>query len=202
MARASKELVEQLERRVRSLNTTRARVDDLVGQRVLAHRAADQMYESLFLNTFTSFEVFVEELFLSYLVSRRTRKAIPRVTIRSAAVARELVIGPGRKYVDWFPFERTVERAHLFFRGGRPFADIAPADRDLLNKAQLIRHVIAHRSRHSESMFEKHVIGSLPLSPRERTPAGYLRGLLTATPAVTRFENYSAGVLLVATQLA
>lgn len=173
-----------------------------MSEQVLVQRAADQMYESLFLNTFTSFEVFVEELFLSYLLpASRSRKAIPRMTVRSPAVARELVFGPGRKYADWFPFDRTVERAGLFFRSGRPFSDVPSSDRDLLHKAQLIRNVIAHRSRHSESQFEKQVIGNAPLPARERTPAGYLRGLVSGSPAVSRFENYTANFLAVANQL-
>src|SRR5205085_5150881 len=100
--------------RVRSLDSTRKRVDDLVSSGHLTRRAAEQMYESLFLSSFTAFEVFIEDVFLAYLVKPRpARKAVPRVRINSLAVAREMVIGPGRKYVDWFPFGRTIERADI-----------------------------------------------------------------------------------------
>jgi hypothetical protein len=69
----------------------------------LSRRAAEQMYESLFLSSFTAFEVFIDELFLTLLVkpSPNATGAVPRVTVRSFSVARELIMGAGRKYVDW-----------------------------------------------------------------------------------------------------
>ena len=130
------------------------------------------------LSCFTSFEVFVEEVFLALLVTGSGTTVIPRVAVRSLAVARELVIGPGKKYVDWFPYERTIERAHIFFRGGRPFSSILSPQRNTLNKAQMIRNAIAHRSRHSQKIFETLVIENTNLAPREYRPSAYLRGVV------------------------
>jgi hypothetical protein len=169
----------------------------------LADRVAEQLYESLFLNAVTSFETFVEELFLALLLlGRRSGPAVPRISVQSYKVARQLVIGPGRKYADWLPYDETIKRANVFFRGGRPFAGVAKADRDLLGNAYLIRNVIAHRSRHSELKFRLNVLGTAPLPARERSPAGFLRGQLSAAPPVTRFENYVANMLRISTQLA
>jgi hypothetical protein len=160
------------------------------------------MYESLFLSCFTAFEVYIEDIFLSHLIATHRTKAVPRVVIRSPAVAREVVTGPGRKYVEWLPYDRTIERAELFFRGGRPFSDAPAAHRRIVDKAQLIRNVIAHRSRHSQAQFEKKVIAGAPLLPRERTAAGYLRGLASGSPPLSRYENYVASLLVVATHVA
>jgi hypothetical protein len=193
--------------RDRRLDGTRRRVDQLVQTGRLSTRAAEQVYESLFLSAFTSFEVFVEDLFLLLLVGASKRNpaissAVPRIAVKSFSVARDLVVGPGRKYVDWLPYERTMERAKLFFRGGRPFTEVPVGERELVNRAQVIRNAIAHRSRYSEERFETQVIAGTALAPRERKPAGYLRGLLSAYPSVCRYENYATGLLGLAKRLA
>jgi len=206
VSKATENLFSSLNTQIRSLDSTRRRIDSLVFLGHLSRRAAEQAYESLFLSSFTAFEVFIEEAFLTLLVSSpsagasRTR-ATPRLTVRSFAVARELVIGPGRKYVDWLPYDRTLERAQLFFRGGRPFTNVSAEDRNLIDKAQIIRNAIAHRSRYSERRFERDVIGATALPPREHKPAAYLRGLVSGTPPLTRYENFTAGLLSVGKQL-
>ena len=193
--------------RLRSVNATRQRVDALVQSGLMSSRVAEQMYESLFLSAFTAFEVYIEEVFLLLLVGPSTMAgphsaAVPRISVKSFGVARDLVVGPGRKYVDWLPYERTIERAELFFRGGRPFTEVPHVERELVNRAQVIRNAIAHRSRYSEERFEKQVIAGTALAPRERRPAGFLRGLHSASPLVTRYESYAIGLLGLAKRLA
>jgi len=187
---------------VRGLDATRRRIDTLAAEGRLSIHATEQVYESLFLSCFTSVEVFVEDVFLEFLVSGTAPTAIPRVHVASVRVARELVVGPGhKKYVDWFPYERTLERADLFFRGGRPFSNVGEPERQILNKAQTIRNAIAHRSRYSQQKFETHVIGSTILAPREYRPAPYLRGAATAAPPQTRYEVFATQLLAIAKTL-
>lgn len=204
MSRATRKLFASLLTQFGSLDSTRRRVDGLVVSGNLSRRAAEQVYESLFLSSFTAFEVFIDELFLTLLVKQKDASrtgAIPRVTVRSFAVGRELIMGAGRNYVDWLPYDRTVERANLFFRGGRPFTNVSAGDRELVNKAQIIRNAIAHRSRYSEKRFERDIIGTTAVPLREYKPAAYLRGLVSGAPPLTRYENFSAGLLSVGKQL-
>lgn len=196
-------LFETFASRIRKLDTTRRRVDELVSSHHLSRQVAEQVYESLFLSCFTSFEVFLETVFLNLLVRRSQHSTnltvVPRLTVKSFAVARELVIGPGRKYVDWLPWDKTVERANLFFRSGRPFTTVPAARFELVNKAHTIRNAIAHRSRHSQDKFERHVIAATNLAPRERRPASHLRGLMVAgPPPITRYESYATEIVGVA----
>jgi hypothetical protein len=164
------------------------------------------MYEGLFSGVFTAFEGFLEDLFVGLLIAGGRLEgsaAIPRVTVRSHSVARELVFRPGRNYADWLPYQRTEERAEVFFRGGRPFTSLLadPATksvRDVLDRGAIIRNVIAHKSQHSLIRFEREVLRNTPLGPRERTAAGFLRGMLAAAPPETRFESYASGVLTAA----
>lgn len=158
------------------------------------------MYEALYITSFTTFEFFIEELFIGLLVEGHGYESaradvIPRATIRSHAVARELVFGVGNEYANWIPYGKTEGRAELFFRGGRPFSDLNDGDKSQLKICSIIRNAIAHRSRLSMSLFEEKVIGSSPIPPRERHPGSYLRGLSSAVPIRTRFEN-SVGTLL------
>jgi hypothetical protein len=189
------------------LESARRKVDSLTRQGSLSQQAALRMYEGLYLSAHVAFESFLEELFLGLLVTGKGVESsrgdvIPRIEIRSHKVAMDLIIGPGKKYVDWIPFDRTVELAKLFFRGGRPFSSLSSVHKQTLSRSHFIRNAIAHRSRHSLRQFEHHVIGNTPLPPGERTPAGYLSGIFRVAPAQTRFSNLLAQMLLCARDLA
>ena len=126
---------------------------------------------------------------------------MPRINIKSHSIAREIVMGVGKKYVDWLPYDKTDQLSKLYFRGGRPFSDITRPNKETLLKCSVIRNVIAHRSRHSIKQFEKQVIGTTPLLPKERNPAGYLEGLLRIAPAQTRFSNLLSQLSIIARDL-
>lgn len=181
-------------RRYRSLEATSKKIEGLVRGGSLSQRDALSMYEGLFLNGYVATEKFIEELFLGLLIKDRGCESerddvLPRLEVRSHGMARELIIGPEKNYVDWVPYPRTVERSKIFFRGGRPFSDLAQPHKDALHRSHIIRNCIAHRSQHSIEQFEKHVIGNATLPPNERTPAGYLRGIFRVAPTQTRFSN-------------
>jgi hypothetical protein len=72
----------------------------------------------------------------------------------------------------------------------------------LIERCLIIRNAIAHRSRHSHDRFQQEVLGSTPLPPRERTPAGYLRSSFRSGPRQTRYENLTAELLRLARRLA
>lgn len=207
MPRPCGQLAVALASRFVSLEKTRARVEALTSSGDLGVPAAEQVYEGLFLNTMTGFEAFIENLFIGLLVEgahglKSGHNVQARVLVRSHAVARQVVLSPRQNYVDWMPYERTLEQAERLFRGGRPFSLLSKSQIETLLRAMRIRNAIAHRSRHSLSVFERLVIGSTPVGLRESTPAGYLRGLLMASPPRTRFEDYAASLAAIARLLA
>jgi hypothetical protein len=163
------------------------------------------MYEALFLSAVTSFESFLEDLFMGLLISGgglQSTGVQPRMTIQSSIVAREVVIGPGRSYADWLPYSKTRERAQVFFRGGRPFSRLVNSHLQVLERTSAIRNAIAHKSQHSVDQFHRKVLAGMPIPQREKSPAGFLRGLLVGTPPITRFENYMGDLLAAARVLA
>ena len=207
MSNPSSSLADKLERKFHAMENTRSRLEVLAARNLIPQRTATQMYEGLFLNAHVVFEGFLEELFVGLLVNgqgvQSTRSDIvPRIVVRSHSIVRELLFTSRRQYVDWLPYDRTLELAGKYFRGGRPFSDISEPERLYLLKCHTIRNVIAHESRDSVIKFKKRVLGSTPLPPHEKKPAGYLRGLYRVSPAQTRCENLMVQLRLIARNLA
>ncbi len=206
MSRPSSELAEALGRRFRQLDVTRRRVEDLLYKSLLSRRATEHMYEGLFLNAYRSFEGFIEDLFVGLLVegagySSGRADIHPRLKVLSHQVAREVIIGPRGRYVDWLPYERTLGLATRYFRGGRPFTDLPQQLHQQLNRTVDLRNAIAHRSRQSQDRFQR-ILRSIRLPPQQRTVAGYLRDIYAQNPPQTRYEIMVAQLLSAARILA
>ena len=207
MSKPSSALAENLAKKFRAIENTRSRLETLTAQGLLPHRTATQMYEGMFLSAHVAFEGFLEELFVGLLLESLGVKSsrldvVLRIVVRSYTIARDLLFTRQKQYIDWLPYDRTLELAEKYFRGGRPFSDLSDPERQHLLKCHTIRNVVAHNSRGSSSKFEKRVLGNTPLPAHERTPAGYLRGLYRVAPAQTRYENFVAQLLLIARKLA
>jgi hypothetical protein len=190
-----------------SLNSTRVKVEELHANKLLTRRAVEHTYVGLFLSAYTAFEGFLEDLFVGLLVAKSGQvfhrgKATPRVVIRSKKVAFQILLKPGKDYLDWLPYNYTIERANAFFRGGRPFTTLVDVHRDHLTKIVVLRNAIAHQSSFAQEQFTKKVIGSTKLPPRERTPARYLCGNFRNSPAQTRQEVILANTVQLAAKLA
>lgn len=207
MLKPSIQLAEDLAKKFRLVESTRSKLETLCSKGLLPGRSATLMYEGMFLSAHVAFEAFIEDLFIQLLtdgqgvVSSR-RDIIPRIQVRSISVAREILISKNKPYIDWLPYDRTLELAHKYFRGGRPFSDLDDKDKQHLLKCTAIRNVVAHSSKDSRGKFEKRVLGNTPLLPSERTPSGYLRGLYRSKPDQTRYENIVTELLLIAKKLA
>jgi hypothetical protein len=197
-------LAEKLTRKFISLDLTRQKVELLYSRGQIVLRDKRQFYEGLFLKTHVLFENFIEELFYGLLVKNSSivtpSSIIPKIEIKSHLIARE-IIELGRNYVDWIPYEKTLNLASLFFRGGKPFALLNPNERDDILKVNIIRNVLAHESRYSHERFERHVLGTSPIPTSERKPADYLMGIYRIHPRQTRYELYAVKLSQIANKL-
>jgi hypothetical protein len=183
-------------RSLRNLDYTRKRMEDLYDDAKIRKRDLDSVYEALFLRAVTSFESFLEELFLGIMEGRvrysSTSGVSRRMTTKSREALVEIVFQGKNKYLNWLPFQHTEDRAGLYLREGKPFSSLEDGDRSVVKTITLIRHAIAHRSKHSMDEFRTKVLGSLSLLKGERTPAGFLRSRVHS--GGNRFEAY-VGVL-------
>jgi len=188
--------------RLRMFERARAKLERLLLSGHVTRHDVNLFYEGIFLRTVTSFEALMEELFVGLLTGGITpaRNVRPRVTFRSAAVARDVMLG-GKAYVDWLPYHHTDKRASAFFRGGQPFSNLENVEWRSLERMLTIRHAVAHQSRAARRKFEDEVIGAAPLLPGERTPAGFLRSVFRAMPPQTQYEDIAGTCALLARKL-
>lgn len=197
--------LENFESVVRRLEYTRRKVDRLYASDEIVDRDVRVIYGGLFMQLFTSFEAFLEATFYGILLGRLSypsaRDVTARIATRSAVVAREVVLGEGRQYVDWMPFERCVERANVYLRGGRPFDGIPVADRQSMNRAHFTRNALAHASEHSRKTFENRVLVGHALLPSERNPVAFLRSRVGGEGSSTQFEIFQGDLRKVANAL-
>lgn len=204
MPNEPKILSERLTKKYKALDLTRKRVDRLFVNNQIALRDKKQFYEGLYLKTHVLFETFLEELFYGLLVENSSvetpNNIVTRVSIKSHVIARDLVQA-GKDYMDWIPYERTMDAAKLYFRNGDPFCGLNHNEREDIYKSHVMRNVIAHESRHSLRKFEQHLIGATALPTSERKPAGYLMGIYATNPNQTRYELYAAKLRNIATKL-
>ena len=182
----------KFQRSLQRLNSTRHRMEKLFAAQRINRTDLDSVYEALFLRAVTSFEAFLEDLFIAILVGR-AQYSKHRVKVLISATSRESlmqILLQGNAFMNWLPFNNSEKRARLYLRDGRPFTDLDDGDKSQLKTITVIRNAIAHKSDHAISEFERTVTGSAPLLASERSPAGFLRSRITSGPAQSRFEAY------------
>jgi hypothetical protein len=161
----------------------------------LSNLQIDLLYESACLTAYVAFEVFIERQFVALLVGKpyyRARKVRTAVQISGERTAYSFLRGQNR-YPKFLPLQDLMRLANLFFVGGRPFSTLDKPDRAVLDRGQLLRNAIAHRSRNALSVFRKQVLTQTTLPLAQQTPAGYLRSRVTA--GTSQLENEVAELM-------
>jgi hypothetical protein len=187
------------------IEKTRRKTENLFVNNDLVHRDIYFVYYGLFLEVVTSFERFIEELFIGLLSNtyQHTLKSVkPKNIFNSRQLSRSIIIGE-RNYVDWLPYDRfTLKRAEAFFYQGNPFTQLSKPEMKLIEKIVIIRNALAHKSKHSLSQFNKRVIIDIPLTISEKNPIGFLRSNYTTYPLPqTRFEDLCIQLVDIAKKL-
>ncbi|WP_457654152.1 hypothetical protein [Rhodocaloribacter sp.] len=172
---------------------TRKKIEKLYSRGLLVRRDVERVYEGLYLDAITSLEATIEDLFIRIITGRSLpTEVVVRVSFNSSQVARDVMLGGERRYLDWFPYDRTEKRAKAFLRGGRPFTQLSTTDKKVLKEMLIIRNAIAHKSHHSRKKFKDFVV-NFPLISRERTPAGFLHSRID--PTTTRYQYYASEMI-------
>lgn len=202
MPRATLTLSTEFSARLLKFDRSRAKLERLFLAGKVSRHDVCLFYEGIFLRTVTSFEALVEELFVGLLTGQILpgSRIHPRVTFRSTAIARDVMLG-GRPYVDWLPYRHTEKRASAFFRAGHPFCKLDSAEKASLERMLVIRHAVAHQSRSARKRFEAEVLAGTPLLPSERTPAGFLRSVFRIAPPRTQYEDIAGNCVILARKI-
>jgi hypothetical protein len=194
--------LERFRRRLLAIDNTRKRLEKLHADGHMQRRDLLSAYESLYMRSVVSFERFCETLFLDIL-NQRVRyprsQCTPRIKKCSGTVLRDVIL-QNKKYMDWLPYNNTETRAKIYLVKGRPFTNLKKAEKAPLEGILTIRNAIAHSSPHALRQFRL-LIEGMPLLPKEKNPAGFLRSPLTVSPLRTRFEGYLAELELIAIKI-
>jgi hypothetical protein len=192
VAKKSRHCLEALTSRLDTVERTRRRIEQLVVADTIGIRDAELVYEALFLRSVVYFESLIQELFMG-LLTKAVKHASPAISPRISQISNtgvRLIVFGDKDYIDWLPFTRTEKLASRYFARGLPFTLLDDNTRQRLGQIVTIRNAIAHRSDFARRQFREKVIGSTPLPPKEKTPAGYLRGIFRIAPKQTRFELF------------
>ena len=148
-----------------------------------------QIVELAFMQSFLTWEGFLEESFILYLLGKKSpsgfapvRHAIPM----SRQHAVELLASDAR-HTDWTAASRVVSRAIRFFKGGHPFVNVIRPQTNLLDNLKTIRNAVSHDSEEATGKFETLVRNELTY-----LPPGMIAGTFLATlkPHVTPPKTY------------
>jgi hypothetical protein len=196
-------LAERLGREARSLEVYVGRVESLVRAGTMPKVDLDRAYAAGYMLFYTSVERTLEQLFVGLLTGKVTvtQPGVKAVVVTpNGPTALRLVLG-GRTYVDWLPFERhTKRRAEALLADGKPFTNLAKADRVFLERMSVLRNALAHRSDHSLKQFNREFIQNNPvpggLPPAQHKPIGYLRGQHAANQSRLSYQLAEAAAIV------
>ena len=203
MPKPASDFVNDLSGHLRYIEQTRSKTERLYQEGSLVRRDLELVYAGLYLDAITSFENFIEDLFIRLLVgtaAHPSRLVVPKITFNSIVICRNIVYG-GRSYVDWFPYNLTQRRAEMFFQKGLPFTALDDSSKKRMTQMLCIRNAIAHKSRHALTRFDQEIINERPLLPREKTPIGYLRSNYAMSPPQTQYELILNNIVTIAHEL-
>lgn len=192
----SKKLISHLN----NMELTRSKSEILLSSGHLSNRDVNLIYSGLYIEAVTSFERFLEDLFIC-LISNQVIHLSKRVKVKTIFDSKNhawYALHGERNFIDWFPYKHTSKRAKAFFYKGLPFtgldkyiniATTASLDKRIINfceKLLIIRNVIAHKSNQSKKRFYSEIVSKTSgLRSKEKKPVGYLRGTHTVHPVLT-----------------
>ncbi len=115
--------------------------------------------EAALLAVHTALEKFVRELFLECLAGLSGIDQVrSRIRVANTEEAR-LILLDDRRYIEWLPLERTLQRAQSSLGYGQPFVKLWGRESVVrhVNNMHITRNRIAHSSDEALSKYHKHI---------------------------------------------
>ncbi len=163
----------------------------------------DTLTEMAFLRALTSWEIFLEETFLLYLLGHRPPKGPPprRYGFPPTPDAAMEWCTEGRPFARWNVSDVT-RRANRWFKDGRPYTQVLRGHQSRLDQLVIIRNAIAHKSSSAKAKFETLVRTEVGALPANVTVGNFL--IMTkpgSTPPVSFMEYYLGQIESVASNI-
>jgi hypothetical protein len=118
----------------------------------------DYTVESLALHAYSSFELFMSDLFVESISNSSGMKNVRSyLNAPSMDHARDIVYGD-EKWLDWLPLSKTCDRADRYLEYGQPFVRLRLRSLQLLDLMRIVRNRIAHRSEEALKAYARAII--------------------------------------------
>ncbi len=153
----------------------------------------DMMIENVVLNIYSSWEQFLENIFIAYMLGNKSDNGMTVVKYVSPIDNDHAykLIKNVTLYPDWTDIDKILINADNFFKNGGAFKILRTLKGEL-NAIKKIRNAIAHTSQKAKQDFENIVRGSVGHLPANITPVKFLseykKGTRRNSP--TYFEYY------------
>jgi hypothetical protein len=150
-----------------------------------------------FLRAFTSWESFLEDTFLLYLLGHKPPKGAPprRYGFPQTPDAAAEWCTDGKPYAKWHVND-VQRRANRWFKDGKPFTPALQSQQSRLMQLVSIRNAIAHESDSAKGKFENVVRTELGAVPPNTTVGSFLMTTKpNTTPPISFLEFYVSEIL-------
>ncbi|HUI90616.1 MAG TPA: hypothetical protein VLX68_00075 [Chitinivibrionales bacterium] len=189
--------------RVKTLETTRCKIEFLFSKKDIVLRDVNQCYHGLFLSLVVAFESYLEDAFF-HIISSKSRKVKklfkPVASFSTNNIARKIVHAD-KKYLDWLPYDKLKDRFDIYLECNCIFDKLDQHETTALKQISIIRNSLSHCSAYSKKQFIDKVIGNNRVLPIEKTPTGYLRSIYRSSPRETRYQLYSNYLVSISNKL-
>ena len=178
------------------------RVKTSIHEGTLHSKRVARIAELAFMGIFAAWEEFLEDTFIRYLAgASNAASKWPVLRLGKSEDmkhAYKVLSGkPGfnreKDTMSWTSPQVVIERAEVFFAGGRPYKPCLAADQSLLVQAKHIRNRTAHSSDRCRKQFKTTALSLLGNSGAHLFTSGFTAGRLLLTSNVQGFGASTLG---------
>lgn len=152
----------------------------------------DFIVEWVFVKIHTSWEYFIENCFLAYMLGEQTTSGFAPVRYIFPNDERHAldIILAGRDYFRWTDPSIVKKHSALCFENGEPFRTALDSRMTQLQDMNTIRNAVVHQSRTALDRFKSLVRKELLTAPLDITPGKFLLKIKPKTLKTTYFNSY------------
>lgn len=154
----------------------------------------NQIVELAFMRSFLTWEGFLEEAFILYLLGKKSPNGYGPVRYANPMNRQHAIdlLASDALHTDWTAPDRVVRRAMRFFKGGEPFVNVIRPQSNLLGNLKTIRNALSHTSDNAGDKFMAFVRNELTYFPKGMTPGVFLATLKpNYSPPKTYLQSYA-----------
>lgn len=184
--------------KIKGLNHTRLRSETLFREGTICERDYFVISNAILLESVTYFERFIEDVFVGLAIKDLTHPSGDFLNIVEILPKKNFsdVIRGDKLYIDWLPYERTIDRSKTYFKNGYPFTGLSVDDKGELASVMSLRNAIAHRSEYAINKLRTRLSNNgITVYRKDNVPARYLTRFQSRDTTYLYFHMMKLGVI-------